>query len=40
MMIGKKLKDEVTHIQWLDLTQNQFYNDNTANSTIITGLKR
>ena len=27
-MIGKKLKDEVTHIQWIDLTQNDFFNDN------------
>mmetsp|Transcript_37861 Transcript_37861/g.27871 ORF Transcript_37861/g.27871 Transcript_37861/m.27871 type:complete len:102 (+) Transcript_37861:288-593(+) len=23
--IGKKLKDEVTHLQWIDLTQNEFY---------------
>ena len=23
--IGKKLRDEVTHVKWLDLTQNDFY---------------
>jgi hypothetical protein len=34
-MIGRKLKDECNHIQWIDLTQNDFYNDNTANSLII-----
>jgi hypothetical protein len=34
-MIGKKLKDEVTHIQWLDLTQNEFYSDNLSNSMIV-----
>jgi hypothetical protein len=33
--IGRKLKDEVTHIQWIDLTQNEFYNDNPANSAIV-----
>jgi Ran GTPase-activating protein (RanGAP) involved in mRNA processing and transport len=33
--IGKKLKDEVTHIQWIDLTQNAFYQDSTALSMII-----
>jgi hypothetical protein len=33
--IGKKLKDDVTHIQWIDLTQNEFYNDNIANSFIV-----
>ena len=36
MAIGKKLRDEgITHIQWLDLTQNLFYNDNQANSALI-----
>lgn len=38
--IGKKLKDECTHVQWLDLTQNDFYNDNNANSLITQGLKK
>jgi hypothetical protein len=40
LMIGKKMRDEVNHIKWIDLTQNDFYNDNTANSTIIAGLKK
>ncbi|CDW87985.1 UNKNOWN [Stylonychia lemnae] len=39
-MIGKKLKDEVTHIQWIDLTQNDFFNDNPGNSLIVQGLKK
>lgn len=39
-MIGKKIKEECTHIQWIDLTQNQFYNDNTANNMILQGLRR
>ena len=39
-MIGKKLKDECTHIQWLDLTQNDFFSDQVANGAIIQGLKR
>lgn len=39
-MIGKKLKDEVAHIQWLDLTQNEFYSDNNSNSLIVQGLKK
>ena len=34
-LIGKKMKDEVQHVQWIDLTQNSFYNDNTANSLIV-----
>lgn len=44
-LIGKSLKD-CTHIQWIDLTQNNFYNHkdhtsttNTVNS-IINGLKK
>ena len=39
-MIGKKIRDECTHIQWLDLTQNEFYNDGPANNLVIAGLKR
>ena len=38
--IGKKMKDEISHIQWLDLTQNEFYHDFGANSLIIQGLKK
>lgn len=39
-MIGKKLKDEVSHIQWLDLTQNEFYHDNASNSLLVQGFKK
>ena len=38
--IGRKLKDEILHIQWIDLTQNEFYNDNASNSAIVQGLKK
>eukprot|EP00351_Strombidinopsis_sp_SopsisLIS2011_P005248 CAMPEP_0116880312 /NCGR_PEP_ID=MMETSP0463-20121206/12218_1 /TAXON_ID=181622 /ORGANISM="Strombidinopsis sp, Strain SopsisLIS2011" /LENGTH=168 /DNA_ID=CAMNT_0004530719 /DNA_START=167 /DNA_END=674 /DNA_ORIENTATION=- len=39
--IGRKLRDETcSHITWIDLTQNQFYDDSTANSLIIAGLKK
>jgi len=38
--IGKKLRDEVTHFQWIDLTQNLFYNDINANTAIIQGFKK
>lgn len=30
MAIGKKLKDEVQHISWIDLTQNEFDQDTAA----------
>lgn len=33
--IGKKLRDEVTHLNWIDLTQNEFYGDVTATAAII-----
>lgn len=39
-LIGKKLRDEVTHISWIDLTQNEFFNDVNANTTILSGLKK
>ena len=38
--IGKKLRDEVTHLSWIDLTQNEFLYDANANSMIIQGLKK
>ena len=38
--IGRKLRDEVTHFSWIDLTQNDFLNDITANTAIILGLKK
>jgi len=39
-IIGRKIRDGCTHIQWIDLTQNDFYHDNNANLTIIAGLKK
>jgi hypothetical protein len=38
--IGRKLKDECTHIQWIDLTQNNFDNDAPTTTMIINGLKK
>ena len=38
--LGKVLRDQVQHIQWIDLSQNEFYNDNPSNSIIIQGLKK
>ena len=38
--IGKKLRDEITHIKWIDLTQNDFFHDTQALSMIIQGLKK
>lgn len=38
--IGRKLRDEVTHLSWFDITQNLFANDSVANGAIISGLRR
>ena len=38
--IGKCLRDQVQHIQWIDLSQNEFFNDNPSNSVVIQGLKK
>ena len=38
--IGKKLRDEIVHIMWLDLTQNDFDTDVAAHALIISGLKK
>lgn len=40
MAIGKKLKDECSHITWLDLTQNDFDHDVPTIAMIINGLKK
>ena len=39
-MIGKKLSTERAHINWLDLTMNQFDNEPATIKVIIQGLKR
>lgn len=38
--IGKLLRDGVSHVQWIDLSQNDFFADNQANSVLIQGLKK
>jgi hypothetical protein len=38
--IGKKLRDDVQHIIWLDLTMNEFDNDIVTHLLIISGLKK
>jgi len=38
--IGKKIRDEVTHFIWIDLTQNNFLYDVQANTAIIAGFKK
>ena len=38
--IGKKMKDECSHIQWIDLTQNDFDQDSATVMMIINGLKK
>ena len=40
LQIGKKLRDEVFHITWLDLTMNDFDNDTQTVSTIVNGVKK
>jgi Leucine-rich repeat (LRR) protein len=40
MDIGKKLKDDCTHITWIDLTQNDFIYDGASVNMIINGLKK
>ena len=34
------MRDEVSHIIWLDLTQNEFDSDTAAHGIIIVGLKK
>ena len=38
--IGKKLRDEVFHFSWIDLTQNEFYNDVNSTGIILQGLRK
>lgn len=40
MDIGKKLKDECSHVTWIDLTQNDFDYDLATVAMIINGLKK
>ena len=38
--IGKKMRDEISHLKWIDLTMNDFDNEPAIIQTIISGLKR
>ena len=38
--IGRKMRDEIQHIQWIDVTQNYFLTDHNANQMIVSGFKR
>ena len=38
--IGKKLRDEIQHLKWIDLTMNDFDQENIVIATMIQGLKR
>ena len=40
LQIAKKLRDEVFHITWLDMTMNDFDNDTQTVNTLINGLKK
>ena len=40
LQIGKKLRDEVFHLTWIDLTMNEFDNDTQTVNTIVQGLKK
>ena len=40
MQIAKKLRDEVVHLTWLDMTMNDFDNDTTTVNTLIQGVKK
>ena len=33
--IGRKMRDEITHIRWIDLTMNDFDQENPIVQTII-----
>lgn len=40
LQIGKKLRDEVAHITWLDMTMNDFDNDTLTVNALVSGLKK
>ena len=40
LQIGKKLRDEVFHIQWLDVTMNDFDQDTQTVNTLIQGIRK
>ena len=38
--IGKKMRDEITHINWIDMTMNDFDKDSSTVSMLVQGIKR
>ena len=40
LAIGKKMRDEINHIKWIDLTMNDFDKENAIVQTIIYGLRK
>ena len=40
MQIAKKLRDEVVHITWLDMTMNDFDRDVQTVNTLVQGVKK
>lgn len=38
--IGKALRDSAFHFSWIDLTQNEFYDDSVSIGVILMGLKK
>jgi hypothetical protein len=38
--IGKVLRDSSFHFSWIDLTQNEFYDDINSIGVILAGLKK
>ena len=35
LQIGKKMRDEVTHINWIDMTMNDFDNDTATVNMLV-----
>ena len=40
LQIGKKMRDEVTHINWIDMTMNDFDNDTATVNMLVQGVKK
>ena len=40
LQIGKKLRDEIMHITWLDMTMNDFDNDTATVNALVSGMKK
>ena len=40
LQIGKKMRDEVFHINWIDLTMNEFDNETQTVNTLVSAMKK